>query len=273
MSKIGRTLFHWRYSQIVLPGVFALGVALATSSNYNFAYIAFIAGGVWGVFFWLNSDFIFRKERSLRRLSTAKKYAAEYAKLGQLLDGWKWSGSSLICALVMVCCGYNYYLKDDAEHSDVLLHLDAKLLLPQGSSEMNSKFTITNNSARAIHLRRLNCHIYTIIMQNGFPFDNDDFSPFRSGGDYVELDPYGQGSYSFNCPVENHLIRFATDNPLACGDTLWTVAYSLDDDFTEKLNTKQYRFTLQPGEQMWGQSSLAARPLDCRGLIEARNKQ
>ena len=68
----------------------------------------------------------------------------------------------------MTACGYNFFLEDSVEHSDVLQHLEANLHLPQGTAQMNSKFTITNKSSQLIHLKELTCHVNDITLKDGF---------------------------------------------------------------------------------------------------------
>jgi hypothetical protein len=191
---------------------------------------------------------------------------------------WAWYSILQVfgCGLILLIMSMvdRYIISNNIEvsHAEVFQHMDATLTLPEGPTSMNAKFTITNNSSKRVDVRELNCHVFDITMKDGFEFARNDFAPFPKGGDDIVLEPYGQGSYSFNCPVENGLIRFAYDNSLACGDTLWTVGYTIAND-PRKVDTKRYRFLLHPGEQIWSPAASNERELDCKKLVEVWKKK
>jgi hypothetical protein len=73
-----KQIFHWKYSQVVLPLLFGTGVGAMLSSEFTLAYAFFAFSWVWFSCFWLTHDTVLRaKQRTGKFTRKERRLPAE----------------------------------------------------------------------------------------------------------------------------------------------------------------------------------------------------
>lgn len=127
---------------------------------------------------------------------------------------------------------------------DTYKEMIGSLTFPEGGSRNNTKFSVTNNSSHRITLVNMKCTTNHVL----FDFGNEISSGDTTFVFNVPLHPGGD-TQSENCPTENHVYRMG-HRPIICGDLSWKIQYVLDEDSTD-IQTKEYRYVLNRGENAW----------------------
>jgi hypothetical protein len=237
-----RPVFHWAYSGVFIPLFFGLGVTLALANRFAMAYAFFVLFAVWGIAYWLTSDWLGKKRSWL---------TVEEGKKARFYFYYEIGGTLGIIALAVGFIWWTYSIKEQFEQDDVFQKLSVIAYLPPAEDVFSSSFTVTNGGGNAIAEHQIYCGIKRITTSHWNAIENLPAGIFPTTS---SLSAYGDAQ-SDEC-----LSGFGNAGKVVCADVILGIDYQL---LTQPgvIKNKRWRFVNRGGnDQVWHQQ-----PIDFSG--------
>jgi hypothetical protein len=163
-----RPLLHWKYSSVFIPLFFATGITMALANQFVMAYVFFLLFGSWSIAYWLTSDWLDKKSKSLKARTTRRNpelFQAESRKY----RAYAW-GVSL--SLALIAAGFTWWtvsIKHKYERDDVFQHLTVSHSLQPGTEDdpMHSMFSVANGGSIALSKHWIVCYTNLAVGNGG----------------------------------------------------------------------------------------------------------
>jgi hypothetical protein len=251
-----RLIFHWKYSGAFIPLFFATGVAMALASRFAMAYAFFVLFGVWSLGYWLTSDFLRKKDASLRKRETRRNPERHKKELA----GYRIWQITIVVAVVLLTAGFMGWTRNiqnditlallKQQRDDVYdkLSVQANVILTEDNAQ-RVEVSIVNNAHSDIAAHTVGCAIYSMWNYRQVGFDRGmALSPMITAEGLLG----GGRGETVKCqsPV------LFKDTPIVCVDMALTVTFKVvgQEDF---WMAKEYRFSYDSKKvQPWTQQSI-----------------
>ena len=238
-----RSTFHWKYSGAFIPLFFATGVAMALASRFAMAYTFFILFGVWGIGYWLTSDFLRKKLAHMQKRETRRnrdRYNSELVRY----RAWQLTVVVAVVLLTVGFMGWTRSIKNESvfaslkqQRDDAFDHLSVEPTdLPLGpGGQQEIELSVVDGGHADMDNHTVECLIWAFRWKNNVGLDRSMSTPeqqFAEG-----LLGSGRGE-----TVECSTLIANGGNPPACIGIDVGVHFTVVGQPTAKMD-KWYRFS------------------------------
>ena len=279
-----RIFFHWKYSGVIIPTLWGTGVAMSVVDKVTWAYVCFILFGLWSVCYWLTSDTIINKKRSLMTRSIRRcRNTVQQVHNFLLL---KWGILGIIVVFTVGCLVFTKLEQYSHEREDAFRNIVIEYSMRGGKSDpRDTLFTVTNNSGQILTGRhRVVCNAKFIAVGDngiqpgfillGLSFFQTGSGAATVGGGISDLPPIteqyppvekGGDSTTEECMAHSPLLAGLTGR-LQCADIVVNFQYYLATQ-PDKLQSKAIRIVTLgniDGTLSWHKVQLEGSGVHCK---------